>query len=692
MLDGVSNLKLGREERSAAGVGGVGFGLFMDIETDRKERPPVCVAIHQKDLHPTPVSTRGKMERSEASHNAEPHALDLKVMRISRPRLAATQTPYVESKSVDSSAIGTTFRASLVETDKQNSTLLRNLLPQSNTDGTSVLDDIPLSAVLLLPEAVGTISLGESFRSIITLSNDSASPVRAPRIIAEIQTNTRKVEVTRMEGTHGVLEKDAHLETIVEWEMQELGMTVLSVTVSYETSAGPREFTRYYKFNVTAPLAIKTKTHLPSAVNALFSPTVRERVYLEVVIQNIINTPIAFTSINFLPVPGITVVEAPPSTSYQVEDDERKSTLLSTFEGPAELLQPGNTRQLLYVLAPAPRPEFPKSSLFLPHFTPGQMLPLGKLDLSWNGPYGESGHLMTSVLGRRAPPVSPVLSLRLPRTETVADERPPLEVDVTILGWDKERIRMGEHATMNLRLALRSPTPITDENKMIYIGYQWLVIKKVKPPPKAETPMVNVSVPLEPTPSRSLLSQAQRFPHLLPSRLSRPATPITPATAPGTPVSTPLSRQTSNASEASAKPVPHPSAPSPFPPRPYLDVIDDERERQPFDGYIEFSGTSLEVTQVELKDLETTPIVRDESPRTSIDGSQVLPPPPPAKTKQQPEGFVDFGILLMPMHRGLGYIEGLRILQIYDRKDLVKGGGRTLAEFPTLGEVWIEGS
>jgi hypothetical protein len=176
-------------------------------------------------------------------------------MRISRPRLASTQTPYVELKDGSSSAIGATFRTTLVEKDKQNSTLLRNLLPQSNTDDTSVLDDLPLSAVLLLPEAVGTISLGESFRSIIALNNDSASAVQAPRIIAEIQTNTRKVEVTRKEATEGVLEKDAHLETIVEWEMQELGMTVLNVTVSYETQAGSREFTRYYKFNVSGPFS-----------------------------------------------------------------------------------------------------------------------------------------------------------------------------------------------------------------------------------------------------------------------------------------------------------------------------------------------------------------------------------------------------------------------------------------------------
>ncbi|KAI5452361.1 hypothetical protein NCC49_000921 [Naganishia albida] len=637
------------------------------------------------------------MDRAEAAADTEPHALNLKVMRLSRPGLALNSTPFVQPSSASSSDVGTIFRKSLAEKDAKNSTLLANLFPVAQAENSSLLlQDIPLTPVLLLPEAVGSISLGEAFKSMVTLSNDSPVPVGEPRIIVEIQTNTRKVEVARKEpepkvdGGKSVLYSNQHLATVVDWEMQELGMTVLSVTVSYDSAIGRREFVRYYKFNVTAPLAIKTKTHLPSSVNALFRPDMRERVYLEVVIQNITHTPISFSSVEFLPVPGIAVVEAPAS-KHQPKGDTQKSVLLTLFDGAAELLQPGNTRQLLYVLAPTPRPAFPKSSLFLPHYNPGQMLPLGKLDLTWSGPYGETGHLMTSVLGRRAPSVSPTAVLRLPRPAASAGDRPELEVDVTILGWDREEIKEWQCVGMNLRLALRSTVPLKDDERTIHIGCQWLVVKKVKPRPPQEEPVIHTT-PLELTPSRGLLSQAQRLPHLLPIRLSRPATPQSPAPASNTSQAPSMSRQASNISTTSTKPQVPPSEPELFPPAPYLDVIDDGCQPEPYDGFIDFTDHSLQLTKVELQDLERAPVVRDETPRTSIDGVQVLPPPPPAKSKTYQEGYVDFQLLCMPERAGLGHIQGLRILQAYDPENLEEGGGRVLAEFPKLGEVWIKPS
>ncbi|GHJ86800.1 hypothetical protein NliqN6_3202 [Naganishia liquefaciens] len=634
------------------------------------------------------------MERNEGSVSAEAesHAVNLKVMRLSRPGLAISTSPFSQKTSEQPNNVGDAFRTGLRDKDKRNSTSLRNLFPESSEqDVTLPLDDIPLSAVLLLPEAVGSICLGETFRSIITLSNDSAIPIGEPRIVVEMQTNTRKVEVTRKEpvpkaaGGKGVLYNDDHIETIVNWEMQELGMTVLSVTVSYEASVGRREFVRYYKFNVTAPLAIKTKTHLPSAVNALFRPDIRERIYLEVVIQNINHTPVSFTSINFIPVPGVSVVEAPASDIQQEKESSQKSVRLTLFNGPAEMLQPGNTRQLLYVLAPAARPAFPKSSLFLPHHAPGQMLPLGKLDLAWSGPYGEPGHLVTSVLARRAPSIPPTMTLQLPVSDLQNPDRPALDVDVTILGWERQ-VRLWERAVMKLRLAIRSTVPLGEEDRTIHVGCQWLVVNKVKPSPPAEAPIIHTA-PLEPAPSRSLLSQA-RLPHLLPNRFSRPATPASAPSTPALPSPLALSRQTSIASAAKG-----PSGiaeASDFPPGPYLDIVDDGREPQSYDGFIDFTDHSLQLTKIELQDLEASPVIRDETPRTSIDGNQVLPPPPPPKAKALPEGFVDFNLFLMPERVGLGQIQGLRILQIFNPDDVDFGGGRVLAEFPTLGEVWID--
>lgn len=181
-------------------------------------------------------------------------------MRLSRPGLAVNITPFAQPSNENASDVGSTFRNNLTEKDAKNPTLLGNLFPETEAERSSLsLSDIPLTPVLLLPEAVGSISLGEAFKSMITLSNDSPVPVGEPRIIVEIQTNTRKVEVARKESTpkpdggKGVLYSNQHIATVVDWEMQELGMTVLSVTVSYESSVGRREFVRYYKFNVSRP-------------------------------------------------------------------------------------------------------------------------------------------------------------------------------------------------------------------------------------------------------------------------------------------------------------------------------------------------------------------------------------------------------------------------------------------------------
>lgn len=179
-------------------------------------------------------------------------------MRLSRPGLAVNSAPFVQPPSGDAGNVGSTFRKSLAEKDAKNPTLLSNLFPDPEADSSTLsLQDIPLTPVLLLPEAVGSISLGEAFKSMVTLSNDSPVPVGEPRIVVEIQTNTRKVEVARKEpvpksdGGKSVLYSNQHIATVVDWEMQELGMTVLSVTVSYESAVGRREFVRYYKFNVS---------------------------------------------------------------------------------------------------------------------------------------------------------------------------------------------------------------------------------------------------------------------------------------------------------------------------------------------------------------------------------------------------------------------------------------------------------
>jgi hypothetical protein len=61
------------------------------------------------------------------------------------------------------------------------------------------------------------------------------------------------------------------------------------------------------------------------------------------------------------------------------------------FSGPMAMMQPQDTRQYLYVLSENNPPSIPTQ------YTPGTVLPLGRLDISWRSSFGEPGRLLTSV-------------------------------------------------------------------------------------------------------------------------------------------------------------------------------------------------------------------------------------------------------------------------------------------------------
>jgi len=75
----------------------------------------------------------------------------------------------------------------------------------------------------------------------------------------------------------------------------------------------------------------------------------------------------------------------------------------SIFSGSMALMQPQDMRQYIYILTP-------KTPKFFPVIhSPGSIIPLGRLDISWRSSFGEPGRLLTSMLSRRIPlPPAPV--------------------------------------------------------------------------------------------------------------------------------------------------------------------------------------------------------------------------------------------------------------------------------------------
>ena len=124
---------------------------------------------------------------------------------------------------------------------------------------------------------------------------------------------------------------------------------------------------------------------MPHSPTALLSPTEREKVFLEVHIQNLTPDALWLQSMKFESVDGWHVVDANREIINTSEDTE------SIFTGGSALLNTQDTRQYVYILSPTIIPAFP-----LTH-APGAIIPLGRLDISWRSAFGEPGRLLTSV-------------------------------------------------------------------------------------------------------------------------------------------------------------------------------------------------------------------------------------------------------------------------------------------------------
>lgn len=134
---------------------------------------------------------------------------------------------------------------------------------------------------------------------------------------------------------------------------------------------------------------MKTKVHSPKSPSALLSTVEREKIFLEVHIQNLTQDAICFERMRLECTDGWAVVDG---NMLHAGDDEQ-----SIFSGSMALMQPQDIRQYIYILTPI-------SIELLPTvYIPGSVIPLGRLDIAWKSSFGEPGRLLTSMLSRRIP-------------------------------------------------------------------------------------------------------------------------------------------------------------------------------------------------------------------------------------------------------------------------------------------------
>jgi hypothetical protein len=181
----------------------------------------------------SPQRTNSPLPGLSSSINAPP-PLNLKVMRLSRPSLSHSSQPYLSSSL---SAHPTT---QAVQAD------LARSLESAPDDPT-----FPLSSLLALPGSFGTISLGETFTSSLSLSNDTALPVSYVRLRVELQTQASGSKATLCDvkpiGAEGRIEAGAALTELVVWEIKELGLHNLQCEVSWGIGEEEKSFKKVYK-------------------------------------------------------------------------------------------------------------------------------------------------------------------------------------------------------------------------------------------------------------------------------------------------------------------------------------------------------------------------------------------------------------------------------------------------------------
>ncbi|KAF8803619.1 DUF974-domain-containing protein [Phlegmacium glaucopus] len=326
-----------------------------------------------------------------ATDGQQAHLLSLKVMRVSRPELSSAWQPFYSS-SPSFSAHSSTAVSSL-----QGSTPLLGH-PKTLRDLTHA------SELLTLPSSFGSIQLGETFSSCLCINNEKQIEIEVVQFKVEMQTVTAKAILHEMDGSGNNLAPGDTLEHIVHHEIKELGQHVLACTVTYRLPPNSRSiqgasedtndpslqtFRKFYKFAVTNPLSVKTKVHSPKSSSALLSTVEREKIFLEVHIQNLTQDAICFERMRLECTDGWAVVDG---NVLRAGDDER-----SIFSGSMALMQPQDVRQYMYILTPTSIDLSPTVHV------PGSIIPLGRLDISWKSSFGEPGRLLTSMLSRRVP-------------------------------------------------------------------------------------------------------------------------------------------------------------------------------------------------------------------------------------------------------------------------------------------------
>merc|ERR1712223_336242 len=286
------------------------------------------------------------------------HNLALKVMRLTRPTFGAEMTsPLMDSLSSDGA--------------------LEKSLHQA------LGSSINLGQALVLPQSFGSIYLGETFMSYVSLHNNSTETCDSVILKCDLQTATQRLPLLQPPQPQGVqVQSGGSIDHVLSHEVKELGTHILVCEVVYSSPGKSKlNFRKFFKFNVMKPLDVKTK----------FYNAESEDVFLEAQVQNVTAGPLCLEKVGLDPSPMFKV-----TSLNQVIDQAGNAQAEKHVFGRYNYLQPQDSRQYLFCLTP-------KNELKSNYKQLRGATNIGKMDIIWRTNMGDRGRLQTSQLQRMTP-------------------------------------------------------------------------------------------------------------------------------------------------------------------------------------------------------------------------------------------------------------------------------------------------
>ncbi|VUC22074.1 unnamed protein product [Clonostachys rosea] len=327
-------------------------------------------------LNPTRLTRLGY-----PSHDAvkEPHAISLKVLRLSRPSLVP-QYPFESPESISTAT--TTSKPSISPASLAYSS--------HRAHGETNSDPFLLSPIVNLPVSFGSAYVGETFSCTLCANNDlpdgSGKSIRDVRIDAEMKTpagiRAQKLELSGASTGPLDLAEGETLQGVVTFDLKEEGNHVLAVTVSYyeasETSGRTRTFRKLYQFICKPSLIVRTKVSaLPGATRTAGEE--RSRWVLEAQLENCSDEVMQLEKV---------AMECEAELAYR---DCNWGVSGST----KPVLHPGETEQLCFVVNETEDGSRVKAT------RDGRII-FGVLGIGWRGEMGNRGFLSTGKLAAKA--------------------------------------------------------------------------------------------------------------------------------------------------------------------------------------------------------------------------------------------------------------------------------------------------